>query len=71
MDYVHSIASDLTFPPENVQQAACLTGDGVNTDVIGRAAFPPPAEQHEHALRPVDWRANAAVSLRNRSILVK
>lgn len=67
MNYVCSVASALTFPSENIRQAAYLTGDGVNTDVIGRAAFPPPAERHEHAPRPVALRGNAAVSLRYRA----
>lgn len=29
----------------------CLTGDGVNTDVIGLGAFPLPAERYVNALR--------------------
>lgn len=48
-----------------------MTGDGVNTDVIGLGAFPPPAERYEHALRLTEFKAIAAVSLRERNIQVK
>lgn len=48
-----------------------MTGDGVNTDVIGLGAFPLPAERYEHALRLTEYKGNAAVSLRSGSIQVK
>lgn len=48
-----------------------MTGDGVNTDVIGLGAFPQPAVRYQHALRLTEYKGIAAVCLRNRSILVK
>lgn len=60
-----------TFQRENVAEGVCLTGDGVNTDVIGLRAFPLPAERYQHALRLTEYKGNAAVSLRDRSIHVK
>lgn len=60
-----------TFHRENEAEGVCLTGDGVNTDVIGLGAFPLPAERYQHARRLSEYKGNAAVSLRNRSIHVK
>lgn len=48
-----------------------MTGDGVNTDVIGLGAFPLLAEGYRRALRLAKYKGNAAVSLRNGSIHVK
>ena len=46
-----------TFQRENIAEGVCLTGDGVNTDVIGLGAFPPPAERYERAPRPGEVRS--------------
>lgn len=60
-----------TLQRENTAEGVCLTGDGVNTDMIGLGAFPLPAEVYIHVLRLTKYKGNAAVSLRSESIQIK